>query len=198
MAGLAAITGLSAYFQLTGAIAGFDDIVEMALAGHFHIDSNTPAANVQALLTTIRRNYTGALMEISGGLHYRSVSRREMFNDFAGAQTREAPGYTPFTPPRRICWSPLFHALRASKPGYDWAGTGFGRLCRAAMVLHEPIHSVDPLANFDTYEWGPEYTALTAQRAAHNASSYPSFGAHVFERSPLPLGPRYGAGRPNE
>ena len=66
------------------------------------------------------------------------------------------------------------------------------------MVLHEPIHFVDPQANFDTHEWGPEYTRLTASRAVHNASSSPSFGAHVYERSGLPLGPSYGAGRRNE
>jgi hypothetical protein len=198
MAGLAAIKGLVKHLQLTGAITGFDDVVETALAGHFHIDSSTAAADVEGLLTTIQQNYTGALMEISGGLHYRSVFRHEMFNDLAGHKTREAPGYTVLTPPRRICWTPIFHASRTSKPGYDWAGGGFGRLCRAAMVLHEPIHFVDALANFDTYEWGPEYTALTASRAVHNASSYPSFGAHVSEHSALPLGPRYGAGRPDE
>jgi hypothetical protein len=198
MAGLAAITGLSSHFQLTGGISGFDDVVETALAGHFHIDASTPVADIQPFLITIRRNYTAALMEISGGLHYHSVTRHEMFNDFARAKIKKAPGYTPFTAPRRICWSPLFHASRNSKAGYDWAGRGFGPLCRAAMVLHEPIHFVDPQADFDTYEWGPDYTALTARRAVHNASSYPSFGAHIFEHSALPLGPRYGAGRPNE
>jgi hypothetical protein len=108
----------------------------------------------------------------------------------------DAPGYTMQTPPRRICWSPLFHARRGAKPGYDWTGAVYGPKCRAAMVLHEPIHFVDTQADFDTYEWGPEYATLTADRAVHNASAYPSFAAHVAERSALPLGPRYGAGRP--
>jgi hypothetical protein len=198
MAGLAAINGLIGHFELTGHITDFDAIVETALSGHFHIDRNIPAGNLRSLLGIIRQNYHAALMEISGGLHYRSVSRHQMFDDMAGNNPREAPGYTPFNAPRRICWSPLFHSSRDPKPGYDWAGDGFGRLCCAAMVLHEPIHFVDPQANFDTYEWGPEYTALTANRAVHNASSYPSFGAHVHEHSALPLGPRYGAGRPNE
>ena len=33
------------------------------------------------------------------------------------------------------------------------------------MVLHEPVHFVDPLGNFDTYEHGPEYIGLPASRA---------------------------------
>ncbi len=119
-----------------------------------------------------------------------------MHRDFSGVKPNEAPGYTPYTSPRRICWSALFHVREATKPGYEWTGAGFGPKCRAAMVLHEPIHFVDPKANFDVYEWGPEYTALSAERASHGASCYPFFAAHVAERSTLPLGPRYGAGRP--
>jgi hypothetical protein len=196
MAGLAAISGVTAHVQKTGGVAGFDTIVETALAGHFHITSATPQAEALRLVGIIRTNYIADLSELAGGRHFRSVGRHEMHTDFAGAAIKEAPGYTPFTSPRRICWSSLFHPRRGPKPGLEWTGRGFGPLCRAAMVLHEPIHFVDPQANFDTYEWGPDYTALTAERSTHNASSYPSFGAHVAERSTLPLGPRYGAGRP--
>lgn len=105
------------------------------------------------------------------------------------------PGYT-FTK-SRICYSEIFHPRTTGpRPGRDWTGNGFGPKRLAAMVLHEPFQFVDALANFDTYEHGPEYTALPAARAVHNALSYPSFAAHVQERSTLPLGPRYGAGRP--
>jgi hypothetical protein len=197
MAGRAAISGVIGFVNRTGGVAGFDPIVETALASHFHITSATPRTEALRLLNIIRSNFNGTLVELSGGQHFRSVWRREMHADFAGARIKEAPGYTPL-PPRRICWSPLFHPRRPPKPGYEWVGLGFGPLCRAAMVLHEPIHFVDRQANFDTYEWGPDYTALTANRAAHNASSYPSFAAHIAERSPLPLWPRYGAGRPQD
>jgi len=198
MAGLAAAAGVTGFVEKTGGVAGFDPIVETALAGHFHITSATPKAEALRLLRIIRLNFIADLSELAGGLHFRSVGRREMNTDFAGARIKEAPGYTPFTAPRRMCWSALFHPRRGPKPGLEWTGAGFGPLCRAAMVLHEPIHFVDPLANFDTYEWGPDYTALTAERSTHNASSYPSFGAHIAEQSKLPLGPRYGAGRPQD
>jgi hypothetical protein len=195
VAGLTAITSLIAFVDLTGSVAGFDTIVETALDGHFHINSTTAKDTALGLLRTIRTNYTAALIEISGGLHYRSVGRREMHVDFATAPVKENPGYTPFTAPHRICWSQLFHARRGPKPGYEWTGDGFGPKRRAAMVLHEPIHFVDSRANFDVYEFGPDYLTLSAERAQHCAACYPSFGAHIAERSTLPLGPRYGAGR---
>jgi hypothetical protein len=59
-------------------------------------------------------------------------------------------------PPRRICWTPLFHARRGPKPGLDWAGDGFDPKCRTTMVLHVPIHFVDMRADFGTYQSGPE------------------------------------------
>jgi hypothetical protein len=197
-AGLAAVEGLIKHVGQTGRVGGFDPIVETALAAHFHITGATPRADATRLLAIVRTNFIADLVEISSGVNFHSVSRRQMHIDFAGSVVKENPGYTIQTPRRRMFWSALFHPLRGSKPGYDWAGPGFGPLCRAAMVLHEPIHFVDSQANFDTYEWGPEYVALPADRAAHNASSYPSFAAHVAERSSLPLGPRYGAGRPTQ
>ncbi len=196
MAGQAAISGVIKFVEQTGGVSGFDTIVEAALAAHFHITSTTPRAEALRLLGIIRRNFNADLVELSNGFHFHSVQRREMHTDFAGAVVKEAPGYTPFTSPHRICWSPLFHPRRGPKSGFEWTGLGFGPKCRAAMVLHEPIHFVDPHANFDTYEWGPDYAALNADRASHNASSYPSFAAQVAERSTLPQGPRYGAGRP--
>jgi len=196
MAGQAAISGVIKFVEQTGGVSGFDAIVEAALAAHFHITSATPRAEALRLLGIIRRNFNADLVELSNGFHFHSVQRREMHTDFAGAVVKEAPGYTPFTSPRRMCWSPLFHPRRGPKSGFEWTGLGFGPKCRAAMVLHEPIHFVDPHANFDTYEWGPDYAALNADRASHNASSYPSFAAQVAERSTLPQGPRYGAGRP--
>ncbi len=176
-----------------GGLATLDPVVQTALASHFHLAAAMAAATLRAHLTVIQRNFREAIATIARGPQvYRSVSRRQMSIDLQGGS---APGYTFFG--NRICYTPLFHARTAgARPGLDWTGEGFGPLCRAAMVLHEPIHFVDPAANFDTYEHGADYATLTAQRASHNASSYPSFGAHVFEHSPLPMGPRYGAGRP--
>lgn len=66
----------------------------------------------------------------------------------------------------------------------------FGPLCRAAVVLHEPIHYVDCLTNprNDFYEHGQQYAYLTPQQAIHNPSSYVAFAEHVFYSQPRPAG----------
>lgn len=191
-AGLEAVNNAIAALD-GGGLASLDAVVQTALASHFHLAGSMAVATLRTHLAVIQGNYTNAIATIARGLQvYRSVSRRQMNIDEQGGAD---PAYT-FVG-SRICFTPLFHArTTGARPGLDWTGEGFGPLCRAAMVLHEPIHFVDPAANFDTYEHGPAYATLTAQRASHNASSYPSFGAHVFEHSPLPMGPRYGAGRP--
>jgi hypothetical protein len=48
--------------------------------------------------------------------------------------------------------------------------------------------------DFDTYESGPECAKLAADRAVYDATFDTSFVAHVFGRSTLPPGPRFGAG----
>ncbi len=122
MAGLAAISGVTAHVQKTGGVAGFDTIVETALAGHFHITSATPQAEALRLVGIIRTNYIADLSELAGGRHFRSVGRHEMHTDFAGAAIKEAPGYTPFTSPRRICWSSFVSSPARSEArfGVDW------------------------------------------------------------------------------
>ena len=74
--------------------------------------------------------------------------------------------------------------------------TTFGPLCRAAMVLHEPVHYVDQKADTsnDIYEHRPEYSTMTIDQAVHNPSSYACFAQHVFYGSDE----RYGAARRNE
>lgn len=179
-----------------GTLAGIDPLHLAALGGHFRLHSAMSGPQSRGFLETIRRNYRGALDTLRRAQSvFVSVSRRQASLD----QAPSAPGYTRFSEPIR--WSQMFHPWVGeppNRPGLDWTGSGFGPKCRAAMVLHEPIHHVDIRGNFDIYEHGPEYLSMTPERACHNASSYPSFGAHVFERSPLPLGPRYGAGRPEE
>lgn len=80
-------------------------------------------------------------------------------------------------------------------------GRGFGPLCRAAMVLHESIHVIDPLSglpDIHVSEWQePAFSAQSAQQSLHNPSSYASFAAQVHERAlAWPVSARYGAGRP--
>jgi peptidoglycan hydrolase-like protein with peptidoglycan-binding domain len=192
-------SGLAAIQQAVdagGAIAGLDPILVAALGAHFKITPAMPPAEAASLLAIIRRNYSEALQTLARAqLVFTSVSRQRASTDRAPG----APGYTRFK--EAIRWSPVFHTWVGNppnRPGLDWTGHGWGPKCRAAMVLHEPIHNVDILGNFDVYEHGPEYLTMRPERAAHNASSYPSFAAHVDEKSNAPLGPRYGAGRPSD
>jgi peptidoglycan hydrolase-like protein with peptidoglycan-binding domain len=77
-------------------------------------------------------------------------------------------------------------------------GEGFGPMCRAAMVLHEPIHITDhPRASTvatHVGETSPQYARQTAANQIHNAHSYASFGQHCFFGSDT----RFGIGRPSE
>jgi len=188
-AALAAVTG-----AINGGIGSANSVVQAAFAAHFKLTSGTPDSVMQSSLSVIQSNYTKAIaLLLSGGPAYKTVRRKQMSIDLGGG---EAPGYTFFS--RSICYTPLFHerTTPGTRPGLEWTTDGWGPKCRAAMVLHEPVHFVDPQGNFDTYEHGSAYQTLPTNRAIHNASSYPSFAAHVQENSPLPSGPLYGAGRP--
>ena len=77
---------------------------------------------------------------------------------------------------------------------------GFGPLCRAAMIVHESVHVIDPLSgrpDIHISEWQePAFSAQTAHQSLHNPSSYASFAAQVHERAlEWPVSVRYGAGR---
>lgn len=70
---------------------------------------------------------------------------------------------------------------------------GFGGPARAAMVLHEMVHVVDPHSGHpDNHisEWDPRYEAMTAAQSVHNASSYAAFGQHACYLADT----RFGAG----
>jgi hypothetical protein len=65
----------------------------------------------------------------------------------------------------------------------DWdaeARTGFGPMCRTAMLLHETMHYVSDEIDDFAAEWEEEYGRLSADEAARNASSYQAFAQHVF------------------
>lgn len=71
--------------------------------------------------------------------------------------------------------------------------SGFGSPARAAMVLHEMVHVVDPDSGHpDNHisEWDPRYDAMTAEQSIHNASSYAAFGQHACYLADT----RFGAG----
>ena len=64
------------------------------------------------------------------------------------------------------------------------------------MVLHEPVHFVDQLANIpnDIFEHSPQYPNITPEVAIHNPSSYVCFAQQIFFGSDT----RFGAGKPSQ
>ena len=197
-AGLAAVRASLVEVRKSGGIGPVDAIVKRALAGHFKIVESMPRDRLEKLLRVVEQNFVGALGVFGrSAIAFQSVSRKQMTADFAG--NGDAPGYVMPLNRTRVNWSPLFRVRSSGpRPGRDWTGDGFGPKCRAAMVLHEPLHIVDSRGGLDIYEHSPGYATMSADNAVHNAASYPSFAAHVQERSSLPLGPLYGAGRPAE
>jgi peptidoglycan hydrolase-like protein with peptidoglycan-binding domain len=154
-------------------------LIQTALNTHFHLDKQ-PAFE-HAFLSSIKYNYTQVLGALAqSATIFRSRTDAEAISDGAYKDGSIYPAYTFFN--KSVNFTQGFLA--------------FGPLCRAAMVLHEPIHYVDSLANNtnDFYEHSAAYANITPQQAIHNPSSYVAFAQHVFYRKDE----RYGAGRPNE
>jgi hypothetical protein len=77
----------------------------------------------------------------------------------------------------------------------------FGPMCRAAMLIHECVHLVDPTSGapeVHVSEWDePRFSSLTADQQEHNPSAYASFAGQMHERKPSwPREARFGAGNP--
>jgi len=155
-------------------------LIQGALNTHFHV-AKQPAFEAQ-FLTSIKYNYARVLSALSSsGTIFRSRTQAEAASD-KGVDGNGVPypAYAFFN-----------HSVNFTQTFLK-----FGPLCRAAMVLHEPVHYVDSLATpaNDFYEHGVQYANITPQQAIHNPSSYVAFAQHVFYKQDV----RYGAGRPNE
>lgn len=153
-------------------------VVEAALKTHFHV----APAQLPTFLPTILSNYQlsrRALDNSSAIVRFRTKAEAtaDAGTDSSGVPF---PGYANF----------------GGKINFTESFTTFGRLCQAAMVLHESIHYVDSRADASNefYEHGSQYGTITPNQAVHNASSYACFAQHVFYKNDE----RYGAGRPND
>jgi hypothetical protein len=99
------------------------------------------------------------------------------------------PAHVPFGK-GKVNFTPAF--------GEPAAGDGFGPKCRAAMVLHEPIHITDhPLSSLVTthvHENSAQYAKQSAANQIHNAHCYACFAQHCFFGADT----RFGIGKPEQ
>lgn len=155
-----------------------------ALETHFHLSKRKLPQSVY--LQIIKTNYTRVISVFGkAGQVFRSRTNAE-----AAADRGVDDAGVPF--PAYTFFQGSVNFTTQFKP-FD--GTeGFGPMCRAAMVLHEPVHFVDQLANNanDFYEHGLQYPNITPEQAVHNPSSYVCFAEQIVFGSDV----RFGAGKP--
>jgi hypothetical protein len=100
------------------------------------------------------------------------------------------PAYSMFDD--RVFFTPAFAPWNATNE------TGFGPMCRAAMIVHETVHVFDRRSGepeIHVSEWDERFETRTALQQLHNPSSYASFTAQIFERRiDWPPDARFGAG----
>jgi len=149
-----------------------------ALETHFHISTAT--------ITQIA--YIDQVLAIYGKSLAILNSPSSFINDTTSAEAAKGtPAHVPFGS-GKVNFTPAFKERSGT--------TGFGPNCRAAMVLHEPVHVADhPAASFQVnheHENSPKYATQPAMNQLHNAHSYASFAQHVF----FGFDTRFGAGKP--
>jgi hypothetical protein len=97
---------------------------------------------------------------------------------------------------------PPAYALYQKGVFFTVAFARFGQKCRAAMVVHEAFHVIDPSSGdpeVHVSEWDePRFSSLSPEQAVRNPSAYASFVAQVHERRlDWPRDARFGAGNPD-
>jgi len=154
-----------------------------ALEVHFHISTSTIP----------REDYISKVIAIYiKDIHVLNTSASFFIDDTTSQPAKDGvPAHVPFGS-GKVNFTPSFQERDNA------AGTGFGPKCRAAMVLHEPIHIVDhPDASWKVNHVQETLSTYESQPAAnqlHNAHSYAAFAQHVFFGSDT----RFGAGKPEQ
>lgn len=170
-----------------GPLPGFPPIVPptvaitfVALETHFHIST----------ATIPRVAYIDQVIEIYGkSLAILNNSGAFFVDDTTSAEAANGtPAHVPFGS-GKVNFTPAFRERSGT--------TGFGPNCRAAMVLHEPVHIADhPAASNGAnheHENSPKYATQPAMNQLHNAHSYASFAQQVFFNG---SDTRFGIGKP--
>jgi hypothetical protein len=162
-----------------------DPLTAAALAINFSAD-----AHLHEVAVEVRETYERAKRVLLRSDRYfvsvaEEVARRLFPGDIP-------PAYAIFD--EAIYFTPRF------EPYDPETGRGFGPMCRAAMVLHESIHVIDPESgtpDVHISEWDePGFSAQTVDESLHNPSAYASFAAQIHVRAMAwPREARFGAGR---
>jgi len=183
---LAATSAITAYKRMImsgmPALAAVQQPTIDALNTHFHLNSSTPGLLSQ--LDFIQRIFQSVQNTLTNSKPiFKRVDRATAAVHF---QKTQVAAWVP----------PPAYVLRGTQSVYfsPEFNTKYGPFCRMAMVLHECAHFADVGVADHAYEHQPAYATLTPALATHNASSYPTFAAHVsrgFDK------PRYGAGNPS-
>ncbi|NVN93080.1 MAG: hypothetical protein HXX11_21135 [Desulfuromonadales bacterium] len=170
-----------------GQLQGFPPLVPpnvgitlVALETHFHISTATitQIAFIDQVLDIYRKNL--AILNNSNAFFIDDTTSAEA--------AKGTPAHVPFGL-GRVNFTPAFT---------ERSGTaGFGPNCRAAMVLHEPVHIADhPAASFvvnHVNENDQNYARQPAMKQLHNPHSYASFAQQVFFNG---NDTRFGIGKP--
>jgi hypothetical protein len=154
-----------------------------ALEIHFHISTATiPLPEYIAKVIAIYQKDIN-LLNSSGNFFIDDTTSAEA--------AKGTPAHVPFGS-GKVNFTPAFKERDSA------ASTGFGPKCRAAMVLHEPVHVVDhpdaSLAANHVSELASNYATQPAANQLHNAHSYAAFAQHVFFGTDT----RFGAGKPEQ
>ncbi len=151
-----------------------------ALETHFHISTATiqPIAYIDQVLAI----YVKSLAILNNSTAF-------FINDTTSAEAAKGtPAHVPLGL-GKVNFTPAFQERSGTK--------GFGPNCRAAMVLHEPVHIADhPAASNGANhinENAANYATQPAMNQLHNAHSYASFGQQIFFNG---VDTRFGIGKP--
>ena len=154
-----------------------------ALETHFHIST----------LVGSRLPFIDKIIEIYGKSLAILLANATFFID--DTTSDEAANGTPAHVPLgsgKVNFTPAFHE-------FIGPNNGFGPGCRAAMVLHEPVHIADhPAASVKANhvnENDAKYGRQPAANQLHNADSYASFAQQVFFNG---NDTRFGIGKPEQ
>ncbi len=153
-----------------------------ALETHFHIST----------LSTSRIPFIDKILEIYVKSLGILVGNTAFFiDDTTSAESANGtPAHVPLAS-GKVNFTPAFRERSGT--------TGFGPGCRAAMVLHEPVHIADHPAASNGANHINENAAAYARQPAlnqlHNAHSYASFAQQVFFNG---NDTRFGIGKPEQ